>query len=77
MSKVKITFSNKLTESDPLVNPVIILGKLENLKQVSYNVIKAKLDPRVSEEVSLNKNRQIVGMEYLFELIYLNFFKIN
>lgn len=52
MSKVKITFSNKLTESDPLVNPVIIIGKLENLKQVSFNVIKAKLDPRVSEEVS-------------------------
>ncbi|XP_034243445.1 probable aminopeptidase NPEPL1 isoform X1 [Thrips palmi] len=51
MSKVKITFSNKLTESDPLVNPVIIIGKLENLKQVSFNVIKAKLDPRVSEEV--------------------------
>lgn len=51
MSKVKVTFSNKLTESDPLVNPVIILGKLENLKQVPYDVIKAKLEPRVSEVV--------------------------
>lgn len=52
MSKVKVTFSNKLAESDPLVNPVIILGKLENLKQVPYDVIKAKLEPRVSEEVN-------------------------
>lgn len=51
MSKVKVTFSNKLTESDPLVNPVIIIGKLENLKQVPYDVIKVKLEPRVSEEV--------------------------
>lgn len=52
MSKVKVTFSNKLAESDPLVNPVIILGKLENLKQVPYDIIKAKLEPRVSEEVN-------------------------
>lgn len=51
MAKVKVTFANKLTKSDPLVNPVIIIGKLENLKQVPYDVIKAKLEPRVSEEV--------------------------
>lgn len=51
MSKVKVSFSNKLTKSDPLVNPVIIIGKLENLKQVPYDVIKSKLEPRVTEEV--------------------------
>jgi len=52
MAKVKLHFSSTLTRSDPLENPVIIIGQLKNLNRLSFNDVRVKLEPRVTEEVS-------------------------
>lgn len=50
MSQVKLRFSSVLTPSDPNQHPVLIVGQLKNLHRVSYDVLKTKLEPRVTEE---------------------------
>jgi len=47
MAKVSVTFSNTLTPSDPKDRPVLILGKLANLKKIQFDAVKCKLGTRV------------------------------
>lgn len=39
-----------LRASDPQVSPTLIIGQLPHLQAVGYQVLRPKLDPRVSEE---------------------------
>lgn len=52
MPLVNLKFSNQLEKSDPALNPVFVIGQLDHLKSLRYALIKAKLEPRVSEDVS-------------------------
>ena len=52
MSHVNLLFSNHLAISDPSQHPILIVGQTKNLAKLSYDVVKVKLEPRVSEEVS-------------------------
>ncbi|XP_072168708.1 probable aminopeptidase NPEPL1 [Diadema setosum] len=45
-----IQFSSTNTASDPADRAVLIVGQLPNLIKASYNVVKTKLQPRVTEE---------------------------
>jgi len=47
MANVEVKFTNTLTPSDPKERPVLIVGKLANLKKVQYETVECKLDPRV------------------------------
>ena len=47
MAKVSVRFANTLTQSDPRDRPVLILGKLVNLKKIQFDAIKCKLGTRV------------------------------
>lgn len=51
----EIVFSSKVPAADPSERPVTILGKLGNLKKVSYNDVIAYLAPKVSAEVSARR----------------------
>ena len=53
MTNVSLTFSASLTPSDPKEHPVLIVGQQHNLNKLSYDVIKVKLEPRVSKDVSI------------------------
>ena len=54
MSNVQVCFSkaNTLVPCDPKYHPVLIVGQLRNINKVTYDVIKVKLQPRVTKEVS-------------------------
>lgn len=39
-----------LSKSDPQTTPVLIIGQVKHLTQLRFNNIRAKLEPRVSEE---------------------------
>uniref|UniRef100_T1J675 Cytosol aminopeptidase domain-containing protein n=1 Tax=Strigamia maritima TaxID=126957 RepID=T1J675_STRMM len=54
MANVKINFSGVLTTTDPREQPVIIIGQMKNLQKISFNDVKIKLEPRVTEEVFNN-----------------------
>ncbi|KAK2149672.1 hypothetical protein LSH36_442g01046 [Paralvinella palmiformis] len=51
MTNVSLTFSASLTPSDPKEHPVLIVGQQHNLNKLSYDVIKVKLEPRVSKDI--------------------------
>nr|AMO02523.1 aminopeptidase NPEPL1 [Tityus serrulatus] len=51
MCNVQLKFSNCLTQSDPHLYPVLIIGQSKNLVKVTYDDIKLKLEPRVKEEI--------------------------
>ncbi len=38
--------------TDPAERPVIIIGQLRHLQKVSFDRVRSKLEPRVTEEVS-------------------------
>lgn len=46
----KLAFQTGLTVTDPQESPVLIIGQVRHLTQLKYQQIKAKLEPRVSEE---------------------------
>ena len=50
---VVLSLHGHLNPTDPSVHPVLIVGQKDNLSQVSYDTLKVKLQPKVSEEVSL------------------------
>jgi len=50
MGKVEVVYSSTLSPSDPEENPVLIIGKLPNLKSISFEQLKCKLDPRVTAD---------------------------
>ena len=47
MATVEVKFVDSLTPSDPKEQPVLIVGKLANLKTIPYESLKCKLQPRV------------------------------
>lgn len=49
---VKLVFGGKLTLSDPKDYPVVIVGQLPHLTNISFDDVKIKLSPRVDKEVS-------------------------
>lgn len=49
-----IVFTNVLTKTDPQQVPVLIIGQVKHLTQLKYQDIRAKLEPRVSEEVNMS-----------------------
>lgn len=48
---VSLKFSGVITPSDPQDKPVLIAGQIKNLVKVKYDLLKIKLEPRVSQEV--------------------------
>lgn len=50
----RLIYRNALSRSDPLKNPVIIIGQVKHLTQLKYQDIKVKLEPRVNEDVRTN-----------------------
>ena len=46
-----LKYSVGLTPSDPDTQPVIILGQIRHLARVSWDTIKVKLEPQVTEAV--------------------------
>ncbi|XP_023705680.1 probable aminopeptidase NPEPL1 isoform X3 [Cryptotermes secundus] len=54
MSSAKLQFLGSLTQTDPHVHPVVIIGQVQNLAKIKFNDIKVKLEPRVTEEVYLS-----------------------
>lgn len=46
----KLDFVAGLTITDPQETPVLIIGQVRHLTQLTYEQIKWKLEPRVSEE---------------------------
>jgi len=51
MSSAKLQFLGSLTQTDPYIHPVVIIGQLKNLAKIKFNDLKVKLEPRVTEEV--------------------------
>lgn len=49
----KLSFHGKLSKTDPQKNPVLFIGQVKHLTALKYENIKCKLEPRVSEEVSI------------------------
>ncbi|XP_019869524.2 probable aminopeptidase NPEPL1 [Aethina tumida] len=47
----KLIFRSGLTKSDPHRNPVLIVGQAKHLSQLKFDDVRAKLEPRVTEEV--------------------------
>ncbi|XP_075231880.1 putative aminopeptidase NPEPL1 granny smith protein isoform X2 [Lycorma delicatula] len=50
---VSLKFSGVITPSDPQDKPVLIAGQIKNLVKVKYDLLKIKLEPRVSQEAYL------------------------
>lgn len=46
-----LKFSATLSKSDPQTNAVLIVGQTKHLTQISWEIIKGKLEPRVDCEV--------------------------
>lgn len=51
MSSAKLQFRGSLTQTDPHVHPVVIIGQVKNLAKIKFSDIKVKLEPRITEEV--------------------------
>lgn len=49
--EVKINFSTDSERSDPQKQPVIIVGQLTCLNKITFDDVRHKLEPRVTEEV--------------------------
>ena len=59
MAKIEISCNKELKETDPLENPVIIIGKLQNLLDLNYERVQRKFGENVSKRVSW------AGLEWL------------
>lgn len=51
MAGVKLKFSSSLSPSDPVTNPVVIIGTPKNLAKISYHDMTAKFGGRVQEDI--------------------------
>ena len=56
MSSAKLKFLGSLTQTDPYIHPVVIIGQVKNLAKVNFSDLKVKLEPRVNEEVCRHCN---------------------
>ena len=50
-STVKVSYSTKRIAVDPQETSVTIVGQVGNLRKVTYDDVRGKLEKRVSEEV--------------------------
>lgn len=48
---VTLRYSSDLATSDPQHNPVLIVGQVKNLNKITFDQVKRKVEPRVTEEV--------------------------
>ena len=55
MACVALHFSGELSKSDPAQHAVLIVGQIHHLLKLTYEKLKVKLEPRVSEEVGLTQ----------------------
>merc|ERR1712212_865004 len=46
-----VLFNGGLATSDPVTAPVIVVGQVKHLNRVTWDTIKAKLEPRVNKEI--------------------------
>jgi len=46
-----LTFSGGLSSSDPVTTPVMVVGQVKHLQRVDWDVVKVKLEPRVTKEL--------------------------
>lgn len=56
MSSAKLQFLGSLTQTDPSIHPVVIIGQVKNLAKIKFSDLKVKLEPRVTEEVCSHCN---------------------
>jgi len=56
MSSAKLQFLGSLTQTDPYIHPVVIIGQVKNLTKIKFSDLKVKLEPRVTEEVCSHCN---------------------
>jgi len=56
MSSAKLQFLGSLTQTDPYIHPVVIIGQVKNLAKIKFSDLKVKLGPRVTEEVCCHCN---------------------
>jgi hypothetical protein len=75
MPSAKLQFMGSLTQTDPHVHPVLIIGQVKNLAKIKFSDIKVKLEPRVTEEVCthcilINKWK----VTYIFRIFILTVF---
>lgn len=52
MANVLLEFKASAGDSEPPTRPVLIVGQLGNLQQLSWAQVKGKLQPAVTKEVS-------------------------
>ena len=48
-----IQYNRTITKTDPQEHPVLIIGQLRHLSILKFDHVKAKLEPRVTEETFL------------------------
>lgn len=53
MPNVNLVYGTHVTDNDPRLHPVLIVGQLKNLNRIKFDDIKCKLGGRVTVEVSL------------------------
>jgi hypothetical protein len=59
MVNVNLVYGTHVTDNDPRLHPVLIVGQLKNLNRIKFDDIKCKLGGRVSEEVLSLLNPQV------------------
>ena len=52
MANVKLRYAAELSTTDPAQHAVLIVGQMRHLLKLSYDKIKVKLEPRVTDDVS-------------------------
>lgn len=51
MTGVSVKFCTGLSTSDPVSSPVLVIGQTKHLSSISWDLVKCKLQPRVTEEL--------------------------
>lgn len=72
-TNTKLTFRSKLTRTDPHEYPVLIIGQVKHLNLLKFSDVKAKLEPRVSEEYFRNAVSSLHPSPSDTCSLYLNF----
>jgi hypothetical protein len=61
---VAVKFAAGASAGDPMERPVTIIGQVKNLQKINFDAVRAKLEPRVTEEVLYtNLPNQIICSE--------------
>lgn len=51
MAGVSVKYSSGLSSSDPVTTPVLIIGQTRHLTNLTWEVVKNKLEPRVTKDI--------------------------